>query len=1044
MTLFGSMTDRLTDRGRPRKLLDGKEETNKTEDSQKKPSSAVCADLSLLFLYSYTKPPSNTPAARTETIMLESEPLTGFARLPWDVHKFGGTSVANADCYLTVAGILEEQLGFSGNDNDNSSMFGGGASSIKTLCNLAVVVSAMGGKPKTTDLLLDSVKLAALRDSETVEKSLAMVLAKHETCLQTLFARDNPADGERLLSMIRKDIEDIQDILKTVSLMKWQAQRISELVSGYGELWSAQILTALMRMRSAKRNQLSRELSSSSLQQEKFTTHEFVYLDARRVITIDEEAIQDGAVVWEESGKKLETVFREEMSKLNNNNSNGEQLLHFIITGYVACNTEGVATTLQRDGSDYSAAIMGRLLQSNGITIWTDVDGVLSADPRRVPLCQVLPEVSYNEAMELAYFGAKVIHPKTMQPAIQSEPQIPIYIRNTFNASFRGTRIFTSSPTCQDRDRVVCGFTSIENMALINVEGTGMIGVPGVGKRIFGTLEAHGINVVLISQASSEHSVSFATLESQAWIAKEAIEEEFHKELRNNRISQVDVKTPCSIIAAVGDAMHHTAGVSGRFFSALGDAKINVLAIAQGSSERNISAVVMTSESTRALRAVHAAFRLSHTNIRVGIVGMNELGYSLLKLLQDRRTTLRAKFDIDLQVFTVLDSSADTHIVRPKVDNDGQASVTLKSYKRAIAIGTSDNEEASTYDQESSEAIRVEGGLSTVLENLYREECTNHVIFDCTNDEEAGKYHAKWLRSGVDVVTANNTGLSGSKEQREEIAEAEKAFGKQSAKYLRAVTVGGGLPIINTVRTLLETGDKIRRVDGILSVSLSYIMFRISPPPAIARSSRFDENSSHGAFDGDLLVSPSTNIGAACTFSQAVKEAIALGLMEEDPTKDLDNEYTARVLMVLARELGIDDAETSEIQTSSEKLFEDIVDFKNLPIEIDLKVSARVEEARSHGCCLRQICSVDVAERLVEIKFVEIPEHHILAVTPPSCECVRFFTHRHRSYPLIVQGPTAGADSTASALLAELLQLMRGKASPRSVGFSRTGTSAEL
>jgi bifunctional aspartokinase / homoserine dehydrogenase 1 len=968
--------------------------------------------------------------------MTTEKPLIGFGGLPWQVHKFGGTSVANAECFLLAASIVEEQLGLSSTSHGSSVTHAGGS-----CCNTAVVVSAMGGKPKVTDLLLDSVKAAAQRDKQTVEASLVTIVQKHETCLRILFeAKQDECD--RLINIVQCDIEDIRDILKTVALMKWQAQRISELVSGYGELWSAQILTALLSMRSKARFEIFKGSSSSSLHEATpVISHEFVYMDARRVITIDEDAIQDGAVAWDESAKKMEMFYLEEAVKL----SAVSQMLHFVVTGYVASNTEGVSTTLQRDGSDYSAAIIGKLLQSNSITIWTDVDGVLSADPRRVPLAQVLSEVSYSEAMELAYFGAKVIHPKTMQPAIQANPQIPIFIRNTFNSSFRGTRIFTSSPTHKDREMVVCGFTSIEHMALLNVEGSGLIGVPGVGKRIFGTLEHAGVSVVLISQASSEHSITFATIESDAVRAKAAIEEEFSRELKTNRISGVDLKSPCSIIAAVGDAMSQTAGVSGKFFSALGDAKINILAIAQGCSERNISAVVATKDSTRALRAVHAAFRLSHTTIRVGIIGMNDLGLSLLKLLQDQRSTMRTTFDIDLQVVVVLATSDSNEAVCLKKDSDGGTdSISVHSFDSTTGGSLLLGSPLGGTEETGSEAIACDGGLPSILQYLFRNECTNHVIFDCTNSEAVGKFHSTWLRAGVDVVTANNTGLSGSKEQRDEISRAEKAHGKQSAKYLRDVTVGGGLPVVNTARTLLQTGDKIRRVDGILSVSLSFIMFRVSPPSDIARCSKFDERYSNGAFRGDLLSSPSNNIGAACSFSQAVKEAIALGLMEEDPTKDLNNEYTSRVLMVLARELGIEDAETLEIQNSSDKLLDGVVDFNNLPPDVDEKINARVKGARSRGCVLRYVSSVDVAERRIETKIVEVPDHHILGVTPPSCECVRFFTHRHRRYPLIIQGPSAGADSTASALLAEVLQLMRGKASPRSVALSRTGTSVAL
>lgn len=428
----------------------------------------------------------------------------GFNGHRWLVHKFGGTSVANADCFQTVATILEKQLGL---DEDIA----------RPALNLAVVVSAIGGKPKTTDLLLDAVKHASERNERKVEEQLATVLEKHDSCLEALF-QDEPLEHERLRKIVEDDLKDVRDILKTVALMKWEAQRISELVSGYGELWSTQILTAYMTIREGQRAQKYKDLSTNSLHEGSYLEHKYIYLDARRVITVDEEAIADGAIVWETSQTNLQAVYDEEMARLRDLKQ--LTVLHFITTGYVASNTNGVATTLQRDGSDYSAAIMGRLLSANSISIWTDVDGVLSADPRRVPQAQILSDVSYNEAMELAYFGAKVIHPKTMQPAISSDPQIPIFIRNTFNSSFPGTRIYISSTTTTDREKVVCGFSSIESMALINVEGSGMIGVPGVAMRIFATLERAGISVVLISQASSEHSVTFATMEGQAFAAK--------------------------------------------------------------------------------------------------------------------------------------------------------------------------------------------------------------------------------------------------------------------------------------------------------------------------------------------------------------------------------------------------------------------------------------------------------------------------------------------------------------------------------------------
>ena len=1010
----------------------------------------------------------------------------GFADRVWYVHKFGGTSVANATCFRTVANILYDQLSSPSSSSKDDT------ATETTDPNLAVVVSAMGGKPKTTDLLLRAVENAAARVDVT--DALEAIRVQHGTCLRGLFppdADDEQGGGEqdqernRLHDIIERDLRDIVDILKTVSLMKWNASRIAQVVSGYGELWSTQILCALLtkmqRQQQQKQRQQQQQQPHRQQQQQQHQQHHFVYLDARRVITIDEDTIQNGGTVeWKISQDKLRSIYDDEWNKLSlrasssspsssnaTNATNATHRLHFIMTGYVASNTNGVATTLQRDGSDYSAAILGRLVRANGITIWTDVDGVLSADPRRVPACQVLPRVSYNEAMELAYFGAKVVHGKTMQPAITATPQIPIYIRNTFRSHMAGTRIYTTSSTTQHGDdRVVCGFSSIEHIALINVEGSGLIGVPGVARRLFGTLEYHRVNVILISQASSEHTVTFACTMAQATAAERVLREEFDKELHLGLMNSVEVKAPCSIIAAVGDGMFQTSGVSGRFFSALGDAKINVLAVAQGCSERNISAVVPMEDSTRALRAVHAAFRLSHTSIRVGIVGMNDLGESLLRLLDTKRAFFKSNFELDLQVCVILPhtttatttpTSATTTIQRDLVclrqnESDTDDSINVAAYKSALNgnPASDNNTETSTQTSFADDGVAIlqRGGLEAVLTHLYREEATNHVLFDCTNDESVGKYHSLWLKAGIDVVTANNTGLSGPKSQREAIRNAEKAYGKQSATYMREVTVGGGLPVISTMRQLLHSGDQIRRIDGILSTSLSYIMFRVSPPPHYTLTSKFDEELTQGQY-----CHGASNLDEPCSFSQAVKEAIALGLMEEDPTKDLNNEYTSRMLMVVARELGLDgQLETSLIQQASDAIVEAVlhfdpsktVNYQNLPPAINEEMKVRVDAARARGNVLRHIASVDVKTKQVMIQLMEVPEHHVFACTPPSCEIVRFFTHRHKTYPLIVQGPSAGADSTASALVAELLNVMRGKVTPRSVALSRTGSHVLL
>lgn len=486
-----------------------------------------------------------------------------------------------------------------------------------------------------------------------------------------------------------------------------------------------------------------------------------------------------------------------------------------------------------------------------------------------------------------------------------------------------------------------------------------------------------------------------------------------------------------------------TTGVAGRFFSSLGGAKINILAIAQGSSERNISTVVWSRDSTRALRAVHAAFNLSNMTARIGIIGMSEVGTSLLRLLESERDALKSNFDLDVQVCMVCPKSDNGEIVSLRKDTEsGTQSITAGAVTRVIE--DPDGTTKTTFADEDEVAVVSKGGLGLCFDTLFRKDCTFHAIFDCTNDEASGLYHAGWLRAGIDVITANNRALSGPKDQREDIKEAEKSNEKQSGVYSTETVVAGGLPIISTLRSLLHSGDKIRRIDGIFTVVKSYVMFRISPPPNVSTCSQFDVTNSNGVFEGDMKTSSSTCVGEACSFSQAVREAIQLGLTEDDPSLDLKQEYAARVLMALARELGMDkDNETEQIQMNSDVLadFDDGLDFLNLPPDIDEQVQKRVDAAKDKGCVLRSIASIDVKSKSIQIRILEVPNHHTFAVSPPGCSCVRFFTRRHERYPLIIQGPSAGADSTASALLAELLQRTRGISTPRSLALIRRGSS---
>ena len=458
----------------------------------------------------------------------------------WKIHKFGGSSLGDAACFRRVAGILL--------DHDDARM--------------GVVVSAMGGM---TDALLNLVMLAE-RDDEAFNDELNVVGERYAGAVRELL------DGKARVAVLdawSKDAEDLRDVLKAVALVKSAPQRSRDVVAGYGEIWSARLLAALLGQESPKRGG--------------------TWIDAREVITVS--ATELGPTVqWARSQGNFDKRVAPDFEGIA------------VITGFIASDEDGLQTTLGRNGSDYSAAIFAALSKATQLTIWTDVDGVMSADPNRVPEARVIERLTYNEAMELAYFGAKVIHPQTLGPAVEND--IPVVIRNSFDPAHPGSRI-EGAPATADP---IKGITAISGMALVNLEGSGMIGVPGTADRLFAALKEAGVSVTLISQASSEHSISIAVPQDVAQRARQVIRDAFAVELVSGQIQSVDVTESQSIVAVVGDGMSGTPGVAGRFFGTLGRAGINVRAIAQGSSERNISAVViLTNRSRRSARLIRVS-----------------------------------------------------------------------------------------------------------------------------------------------------------------------------------------------------------------------------------------------------------------------------------------------------------------------------------------------------------------------------------------------------------------------------------------------------
>ena len=460
-----------------------------------------------------------------------------------------------------------------------------------------------------------------------------------------------------------------------------------------------------------------------------------------------------------------------------------------IITGFIASDRRGVQTTLGRNGSDFSGSIFGSLLDAGEIHIWTDVDGVLSADPRRVPDAKVIDSLSYNEAMELAYFGAKVIHPQTMAPAVGRG--IPIWIRNTFAPQKPGSLICAKP----DSKLPVKGITSIENIAMVNVEGAGMIGVPGTAHRLFGALREEGISVILISQGSSEHSICCAIPGVEAERAARVVAAAFDREIKEGQIQSIQVDTDLAILAVVGDGMAGLPGVSGKVFNALGSAGVNVHAIAQGASERNISVVVDGKDATRALRAVHSGFYLSPHTISIGLIGPGAVGRALLEQLAAESERLRDEFKLDLR-------AARHH---------GQ---------QEDAAGRAGHSPSKAGRRRWTRAPRPRTSRKFV-EHLHVDHLPHTVIIDCTADESVAQALCRVARGRHPRGHAQQEGEQ--RPARATTSRSRKRAALGGSSYLYEATVGAGLPVIQTLRDLRETGDKITSVEGIFSGTLAYL-----------------------------------------------------------------------------------------------------------------------------------------------------------------------------------------------------------------------------
>jgi len=792
---------------------------------------------------------------------------------------------------------------------------------------VAVVVSAMQGVTNSLFALTEH----AVASDERWQDDLKGLQDAYAATVGELIEDAGRRAG--LLDAQRRECRDVADVLHSAALIRSAGPRVEALVSGCGELWSARLLAALIDERGGADGRAAK------------------WLDAREVLRVEPGEL--GVVVdWEASGKRLKQLLGNDRAPIR------------VATGYIARDGRGLQMTLGRNGSDFSASIFSALLDAESLTIWTDVEGVMSADPGRVPEAHVIRELSYNEAMELAYFGARVIHPQTMGPVVSKN--IPVWIRSSFKPELRGSLISPGG----DPSEPVKGITMVENVSMLSLEGSGMIGVPGTADRLFSALSRAQVAVLLITQASSEHSITFAVPEAHAQRAAQVTREAFAQEMGLGQVSRVTRNDGVNVLALVGDGMAGIPGVAGRFFGVLGRAGINVIAIAQGSSERNISAVVSAASATPALRAAHGGFYLSHTTLSLGVIGAGNVGAELLDQLARTGHRLRENFNLDLRVRAIANSSR-MHLADRGVD--------LGRWRELLAS--------------NSEAL----DLERFSAHVNPDHLPHAAILDCTASQQITDRYEDFFAAGIHVVTPNKRAQSSPQSRYERLHKLRRENG---VHLLYETNVGAGLPVIETLRDLIATGDQVLSVEGIFSGTLAYLF---------------------NALD------------ASTEFSAVVRNAREAGYTEPDPREDLSGMDVARKLLILARELGLKmELEDIEVQSLAPEELDDasVAEFLDGLARYDDEMRERLREAEEQDCVLRYVGRLN-SEGQASVRLESLPGDHLFARLELTSNMFLFRTARYSDSPLVVQGPGAGPEVTAGGVFADVLRLARMLGAPR-------------